>query len=201
MCGIFCYFNVGKQISKNIDDFKQEFYSIKHRGPDHSSIQFVDTNIIFGFHRLSINGLDSSGNQPMIINDKYFLICNGEIYNYKELAQKYNFKLKTNSDCEIILHLYIKFGIKKTVKLLNSESSFILYDKILKTIFFSRDHLGIRPLFIGYNNGEYYFASELKAIPNYVNSVTQYKPGMYGYISKFETNLYNSFYRIAQQEK
>jgi asparagine synthase (glutamine-hydrolysing) len=113
MCGIFSY----KGKNKSIDDLLNSIDLISYRGPDNSKYQNIDKDIFFAFHRLSIIGISESGNQPLKLkdDDSLSLICNGEIYNYKNLANKYNFKLTTGSDCEIILHMFKKFGIKKTV--------------------------------------------------------------------------------------
>ena len=160
MCGIFFYYS--KSTCKNVENL---FENIIHRGPDNTKVFYIKNNVVMGFHRLSING---TTNQPISINTLH-LICNGEIYNYKELALKHNIQLQTSSDCEIVLHLYKKYGIEKTITLLNSESAFVIYDEVNNTFVYSRDHLGIRPLFIGKNKDEIFLTSELKAIPNYMN--------------------------------
>ena len=84
-----------------------------------------------GFARLSINDVSSNGDQPLIKNDNYFLICNGEIYNHKILQQENDFITQSNSDCEIIIHMYEKYGIEETLKNLDGVFAFVLYDKIL----------------------------------------------------------------------
>ena len=174
MCGIFFYF--GKSFSKK--QLENSFNQIKHRGPDNTQICVLD-DLFFGFHRLSINGLDDISNQPFIIDNTY-LICNGEIFNYLDLIEEFNLKseYKTNSDCEIILHLYKKIGIKETLRKLDGEFSFVLYDGNLKKVFISRDQLGIRSLFIGKNNDEIIIASEAKSIDKFFD-VEQFKPRTY----------------------
>ena len=101
-----------------------------------------------GFHRLSINGLDSNSGQPITINN-VSLIFNGEIYNYKELYTELDIEPTTNSDCEVIIHLYIKYGIEHTLRLLDGVYSFVLYDisdiNKLPSIYIARDPLGVRP--------------------------------------------------------
>ena len=86
MCGIFALLNNKDTISH--DDILKEFNKSKHRGPDNTTVN-TDNNKFIGFHRLSINGLSSDSNQPFIINN-ILLICNGEIYNFKELINKIN---------------------------------------------------------------------------------------------------------------
>lgn len=174
MCGIFFYY--GKSFKEEY--LKELFNKIKHRGPDNS--QFLTLkNLCFGFHRLSINGLDNLSNQPFTIDNNY-LICNGEIFNYKELINEFELKdeYKTNSDCEIIIHLYKKIGIKKTLEKLDGEFSFVLYDATINKIFISRDQLGIRSLFIGKKDDEILIASEAKAIDENFD-VKQFEPRTY----------------------
>ena len=104
MCGIYLY--NGKSYS--IKSLKNSIDKIQYRGPDNSKYYNLDESVLFAFHRLSIVGLSESGNQPLKHpeDNSLILICNGEIYNYKELAQNNNINLTTNSDCEVILHLY-----------------------------------------------------------------------------------------------
>ena len=113
------------------------------------SIQFVDDKqVIFGFHRLKINGLDEASNQPLE-HEGVYLICNGEIYNHKQLEQREGFRMKTNSDCEVILHLYKRFGIRATVNKLDGVFAFVLYDTNTANLYVVRDPIGVRPVFIG----------------------------------------------------
>jgi len=122
MCGIFA------TINETITPFIIENFNKSHlRGPEFSTIKQYE-QIILGFHRLAINGLDEISNQPFDIFN-CILICNGEIYNYKEIAKSLNIEMITNSDCEIIIHLYKKFGIKYTLNILDGVFAFILYDK------------------------------------------------------------------------
>ena len=112
MCGIFSY--SGNKY--NWSDLTDAFDLISYRGPDNTHHKKIGTDIFFGFHRLAIMGISNSGDQPMKHPDdkSLTLICNGEIYNYLELANKYSFDLKTGSDSEIILQMYKKMGIEKT---------------------------------------------------------------------------------------
>ena len=190
MCGIFFYY--GEKF--DIKNLQKDFNKIKHRGPDNSQIEIVkfnDKNLFFGFHRLSINGLDEKSNQPLF-NDGIYLICNGEIFNYKNLIDEYITKsdYKTNSDCEIIIHLYKKYGIEKMLSMLDGEFAFVLYDSNIKKVFISRDQLGIRSLFIGKNNKDIIISSEVKSI-NDTYQVEQFTPRTYS-ILDLETNNINS---------
>ena len=181
MCGIYSILNrTGEKIE--FQGFQSEFEKIKHRGPDNSQLKGIDETVLFGFHRLRINGVDEISDQPLYYKDVY-LICNGEIYNKEELVKKYGFKMETNSDCEVILHLYKKFGIERTVEELDGEYSFCLYDKGDSCFYIARDHIGIRPLFVGKNDGDKTigFASEAKALIGSFKKVNQFPPGCYAY--------------------
>ena len=116
MCGIFALLN-NIHSHKHIDynTINNEFMKGKSRGPEHSILESVSIDLLFGFHRLAINGLNPASNQPMKINN-IILICNGEIYNYNELYNLLDINPHTDSDCEIIIHLYIKQ--KKSVSLI-----------------------------------------------------------------------------------
>ena len=105
MCGIFALLNNNGLFGE--DHIYKYFLKGQKRGPDNSQFMNVDATITLGFHRLAINGLDIKSNQPLCIDDIY-LICNGEIYNYKELYKQLNITPKTNSDCEVIIHMYKK---------------------------------------------------------------------------------------------
>ena len=165
MCGIFALLN--QEIDNNIYN---AFLLGQNRGPEDSVLVTgkKEDNYIFGFHRLAINGLNSESSQPLrFLNCK--LICNGEIYNYKELEQLLDIKLNTQSDCEIIIHLYRKFGIVDTLKKLDGVFAFILLDEVNKNIFVARDRFGVRPLFelIDHQDTSIYgFASEVKVLKN-----------------------------------
>ena len=172
MCGIFTLLNNHNFI--NVSDIQDNFNKGKGRGPEFSSLtqEFLNTHV--GFHRLAINGIDEQSNQPIHIQNTV-LICNGEIYNYKELFKTMNITPETNSDCEVISHLYIRYGIEQTLSLLDGVFSFILIDKHFSNdskIFIARDPYGVRPLYIMKPINDikfskyhiYGFASELKSL-------------------------------------
>ena len=128
MCGIFAVINKGSISDENIH---KSYEKIKERGPDSHILSAINNKVTMGFHRLSIMDISDDGNQPFIYkdSDNYIaLICNGEIYNYRELSEENSFNLKSSSDCEIILHLYLKYGIETTVDLLDGVFAFIIYD-------------------------------------------------------------------------
>ena len=174
MCGIFFY--KGNKFSKQ--DLLSNFNKIINRGPDSSKIISLENNVL-GFHRLAINDLSNSGMQPFIHDDIY-LICNGEIYNYKSLKNEYSINCNSNSDCEVIIHLYKLLGIEETCKLLDGVFSFVLYDKNKDNTYIARDPFGVRPLFIGYTiESELFVCSELKGIHDKCIYVKQFNPGTY----------------------
>ncbi len=146
MCGIFALLNnnaLDESVSKS-------FYMGKNRGPEFSKLKSILYNKLFlGFHRLAINGINSESNQPLTINN-ITLICNGEIYNYIELCKLCNITLTTQSDCEIIIHLYEKYGIEQTLQLLDGVFAFVLYDERNNdyfNVYVARDPYGVRPLY------------------------------------------------------
>ena len=140
MCGIFAL------ISGDPDpDVYQWMTEGAKRGPDGTAYH-VDQHCYLGFHRLAINGLNKKSGQPLFYKN-YVLICNGEIFNYKELIAKYDLSPSTQSDCEVILLLYERMGID-CLQELDGEYAFVLYDTQDKTWAVARDPLGIRPLYL-----------------------------------------------------
>jgi len=182
MCGIFFYQHYNNKIPINI--LKQIHLSIAkiaHRGPDNTQVK-SENGKIFGFHRLSINGLNALSNQPFDIKDCK-LICNGEIYNFRQLIQEFNLESEyiSSSDCEIIIHLYRKIGIVETLRRLDGVFAFVLYDYTNDTVIIGRDPFGIRSLFIGYNKDNKVsltVASEMKALLH-CDSLFQFNGGSY----------------------
>jgi asparagine synthase (glutamine-hydrolysing) len=189
----------------------------KRRGPEFSKLEKY-MKLILGFHRLAINGLNDTSNQPIIFND-IILICNGEIYNYKQLYKTIDVNPFTQSDCEIIIYLYIKYGIEQTLLMLDGVFSFILLDTRLDCntddyIFIARDPLGIRPLYMLENKNDVYslynlygFSSELKCLEKFYNenkyhyNIKQFKPGSYSVFkldylvgSKWQPLIENAIY-------
>ena len=170
MCGIFALLNNNNNHSFSVDIIKEGFNKGINRGPEYSELKTLKDNLLFGFHRLSINGLNVESNQPMTING-ITLICNGEIYNYKELFAYSAITPKTNSDCEIIIHLYKQYGIEYLLQLLDGVFAFVLYDSNQEKIYVARDPYGVRPLYILNDNTAtstaiplIAFASELKVL-------------------------------------
>ena len=196
MCGIFSLFNYLDHY--DIEFIKKQFENAKHRGPDNSTI-LEENNNFLGFHRLSINGIDENSNQPFNINN-IILMCNGEIYNYKQLYNNINLRPTTNSDCEIIIYLYQKYGIEYTLNLLDGVFSFILIDYNINKFYVARDPYGVRPLFKINNNENKFigFASEMKQLVNFIDNenynnfqLEQFEPGTYSIYSLIENKWVN----------
>ena len=193
MCGIFYY--KGDLISE--EELKKASKKISYRGPDNSKSSQIDSRNFFDFHRLSIIGNQESGNQPMTIKDYPHLtiVCNGEIYNYKKLAREHNVNLSSGSDTEIILHLFEKFGIEKTVKCLDGVFMFVLYDKKKGITFSARDPFGVRPGFFGTTRTKNVaIASEAKALIDFCDDIIPFPPGS---IWSSSTNDFVTYYTHA----
>jgi asparagine synthase (glutamine-hydrolysing) len=208
MCGICFYLTTNDQTDyKQISD---QFMKIQHRGPDQSKnceLRFMsndgkkeDINMLLQFHRLAIIDKSHTGDQPFIYRNEnrlVYLMCNGEIYNYKLLLKEHlsdmiidghikgSTRLISNSDCEVIIPLYLKYGINKTVNLVsNNEFAFILVDITKKdddldhmSFYCSRDVAGIRGLFYFKENNKFGFCSELKGLLKLSNNILPFPPG------------------------
>ncbi len=197
MCGIFA--SIDSDLSESF--LVDAFMKIKHRGPDYSEFKAINEKTYFGFHRLAINGLSPSGNQPMYKNHCW-LIANAEIFNYKELAHKYEIQLTTGSDCEVLIGLYRKIGISKMLDELEAEFAFVLYDEITNEYIVARDHLGVRGLYMGSDaQGAIYFSSESKALP-FCEELQQFPPGHYWTSSKhaFEPYFFHDYISVKADE-
>ena len=171
MCGIYFYSgNAGEK------ELRSQAQKIKYRGPDNTS-ELIENNSFFSFHRLAINGLRESGNQPFF-KGNLTLICNGEIYNHKELEKKYGILNKTGSDCEIILELFDLVGIEKTVKELDGVFMFVIHDSADNRTFAARDAFGVRPGFLGTGFCEFGISSEAKSLTSlFPGNVKPFPPG------------------------
>jgi asparagine synthase (glutamine-hydrolysing) len=214
MCGIFALLNTDKNDIRD-DVIKEQFLKGKRRGPENSKLEFSYLKMILGFHRLAINGLNPESNQPLVYDD-VVLICNGEIYNYKQLYKFMNIKPTTDSDCEVIIHLFIRYGIEQTLIMLDGVFAFVLYDNrtcsnpdFVNRIYVARDPIGIRPLYKIYSTrfkyfNLYGFASEMKCLEYFYNSnikyfqIQQFEPGTYSMFdmneSKWEIKIQNKIY-------
>ena len=180
MCGIVCAFDL-KQSSTEIRPQVLEMSKrLRHRGPDWSGIYDSETAILC-HERLAIVD-PTSGKQPLISpSSNLILAANGEIYNHSELRKPYeaSYGFKTKSDCEVILALYEKEG-KNFVNKLNGIFAFAIYDEEKDEYFIARDHMGIIPLYMGWDgNGTFFIASELKALEGVCSKIELFPPGHY----------------------
>lgn len=180
MCGIVCAFEL-KQPSEDLRaQVLNMSKNIRHRGPDWSGI-FSNDKTVMAHERLAIVD-PTSGNQPLFSADKrYVLAANGEIYNHKELRAELDgkYEFQTASDCEIILALYQEKG-PNFIDEMNGIFGFALYDTQNDEYFISRDHMGIIPLYMGWDqNGTFYVASELKALEGVCTKIELFPPGHY----------------------
>ena len=185
MCGIIALLN-NKSTFNNIQ-IENSFNKLNERGPEDSKQLYLSDKLYLGFKRLAINGLDNTSNQPITIND-ITLICNGEIYNYKdlysELHKSYGISYTTKSDCEIIIHLYLIFGIHQTLRMLDGVFSFVLYDKRYNNqdpkVFIARDPFGVRPLFVFERN------MNDDKIVNHINNTNVTRENIIGFASEMK---------------
>lgn len=169
-----CGFIAGKNnISYDKNVIEKALSMIKHRGPDDEDIVFLDNNkIFFGHRRLSIVGIDN-GRQPLTDSTGNIIaVVNGEFYDYKDIKKtciKEGYQFKTQSDSEMLIALYKKYGVK-CLEFLHGEFAFVLYDNEKKIWFSARDRMGIRPLNYNINNNNILFGSEAKAILPLMNN-------------------------------
>ncbi len=155
---------------------------VRHRGPDWSGI-YADDHAVVAHERLAIVD-PASGKQPLFSEDKTLVLAaNGEIYNHRDLRKQFEgtYNFSTQSDCEVILALYQKKG-PAFLDDMNGIFGFAIYDSKNNEYFVARDHMGIIPLYMGWDrNGTFYVASELKALEGVCNKIEVFPPGHYLY--------------------
>ena len=162
MCGIAgCYLTT----EVNKERFEQMVDMIAHRGPDGRGT-YYDGNLALGHRRLAIIDLTDQGSQPFYYGDRYVVVYNGEIYNYIELKDeltKEGYKFDTDSDTEVLIAAYDKYG-ESCVERFNGMWAFAIYDKSKSQLFCSRDRFGVKPFYYYNQDGSFIFASESKQI-------------------------------------
>ena len=222
MCGIWSLIRLGKSKAKNHDmtQLFQDFYQLKHRGPDNSYFETYN-NVILGFHRLAIMDDTFTSNQPFIYEDEQrtvVFICNGEIYNYRELIEKHELSQSIHNDCRVIPEVYWKFlkhgnqtqfssFIQDEVK---GEFAFLLFEfdhlKNLRKVMAYRDPIGIRPLYYSpyisnadANKDCLFFTSELKGGLSFDGPLEEFPPGyLYTYeMDEFGTMSFTKVHQIS----
>ena len=185
MCGIFAHFSNSAYDKQKCIHMANR---CAHRGPDNTQNVNLGTGCMI-FHRLAVNDLSQSGNQPFAIihpdcqnlNDiapKYiYAMCNGEIYNSKQLISDYQLPVASNSDCEVIPHLYAKVGIEQCIKLLDGYFAIVIYDQYNQRVYVARDRFGVRSLYIDFVEGnELTVASEMKSLINNYDCKSESRP-------------------------
>ncbi len=179
MCGIVCAFDLKQKAEDLRPQILEMAKTIRHRGPDWSGI-YSDEKVILAHERLAIVD-PASGKQPLLSEDKKLILAaNGEIYNHRQLRKQFpNYKFQTESDCEVILALYKEKGVD-FVDEMNGIFGFAIYDVEKDEYFIARDHMGIIPLYIGWDKqGTFYVASELKALEGVCTKIQLFPPGHY----------------------
>lgn len=192
MCGIAGLCNFAGNISENIERMKAKMF---HRGPDGEGTFFSeDGSVVLGHRRLSIFDLSESGSQPMISHSgRYVIAYNGEIYNYREIADKLLCERKVNffrgsSDTEVLLEAFEAYGVRKAIQMCKGMFAVSLYDKREEILYLIRDRVGEKPLYYGMVGQSFVFASDvgcIAALDGFLNPVNRRVLDLYfshGYI-------------------
>ena len=205
MCGIVCAFDIKQKSEVLRPQVLEMAKKIRHRGPDWSGI-YSDEKVIIAHERLAIVD-PASGKQPLFSEDgKLVLAANGEIYNHRELGSKFpDYPFQTESDCEVILALYQEKG-HDFVDDMNGIFGFAIYDVEKDEYFIARDHMGIIPLYMGWDkDGTFYVASELKALEGVCTKIELFPPGHYmsssdGKLVKWYKRDWNEYEAVKENE-
>ena len=178
MCGIVCALDLKQSSDLLRSQVLEMSKKVRHRGPDWNGIH-CGKNVLLAHERLAIVD-PASGNQPIYSDDKNLILAaNGEIYNHQQLRAQLSsdYAFQTNSDCEIILALYKEKGVN-FIDDLNGIFGFVLYDEVNDEYLIARDHMGIIPLYMGWDkHGTFYISSELKALEGVCNKIEIFPPG------------------------
>ena len=154
MCGFYGKLNSQVEADK--------YNLIRHRGPDKTYL-YSDKKLEVSFHRLAINGNDDDGSQPFYSDNKDILVwCNGEVFNYKDLAKEYNIQLKNGCDLHILPELFTKENPEKVLSKIRGFFSMVVYNKAKNTLSLAIDHFGIKPLYYQKKNDQITFSSEMR---------------------------------------
>ncbi|MER2493137.1 asparagine synthase B [Catenovulum sediminis] len=191
MCSIFGILDLKTDRAELRQQALELSKTMRHRGPDWSGI-YAGENAILAHERLAIVDVDN-GAQPLFNqNRNHILAVNGEIYNHKELEAglSIDYKFQTKSDCEVILAKYEEKGIS-FIDELKGMFAFILYDEAKNEYLIARDHIGIIPLYMGWDeHGNFYVASEMKALVPACHSIKEFPPGHYLHSATGELTKY-----------
>jgi len=169
VCGIFGILNLHDQRLLDEMRFSSALAMLRHRGPDAQKYRIVDGYAILGHTRLAIIDLSRESDQPFGANGQYWMVYNGEVFNYMELRQeleKSGVRFHTSGDTEVVLQSYIRWGAE-CLHRFNGMWALAIYDTEQRTLFCARDRFGIKPFNYVIDNGQFLFASEIKAILAY----------------------------------
>lgn len=206
MCGVVGVFDLKKSAAELRPQVLEMSRKLRHRGPDWSGI-YCGEKAIIAHERLSIVD-PQSGRQPLFSRDRKLILgVNGEIYNHRDIRERYRGKydFTTMSDCEVILALYADKG-KEFLNDLSGIFAFVLYDEVNDCYLAARDHIGIVPLYMGWDiYGNRYFTSELKALEGICSKIEVFPPGHYffskdGVITKWYERDWTSFDAVKNNQ-
>lgn len=175
MCGILGLVTLNERAMLDETRFRHGLATLHHRGPDVEIARRIASGVMFGHARLSIIDLREVSNQPMCIGGRYWVVYNGEIYNYRELRKELETLgniFKTNSDTEVLLYAYATWG-PACVERFNGMWAFAIYDTHDRTLFCSRDRFGVKPFNYSTVGDQFLFASEIKAMLAYRPSLAE----------------------------
>lgn len=175
MCGVFGVLRTSGADAPDERRFISALGRLAHRGPDARQHRIVDDRIALGHARLSIIDLDERSHQPMVFRDRYWIVYNGEVFNYLELRQELEalgHRFMTEGDTEVVLHAYHEWG-EDCVKRFNGMWAIAIYDRESRTLFCSRDRFGQKPFCYAVVGGEFLFASEIKALLKYAPELAE----------------------------
>lgn len=199
MCGINGFFSL--QANLNESHLRTMTKSLSHRGPDAEGI-FFDGVCGLGHRRLSILDLSENANQPFYAqNERFVIVLNGEVYNYRELAKQLDMALRTTSDTEVILELFVKQNLRAFYQY-NGMFAFAIYDRLERELYLCRDRIGIKPLFYYWDGQTFAFASEIKALQTLPQFIKEVNPAAIadflhlGYIPAPQT-IYKNIYKMS----
>ncbi len=205
MCGIVGFYKRDKEVSNGL--IEKMVDKIGHRGPDNRGY-LSEQNITLGHSRLAIIDLSNAGKQPMISNSgRYVLTCNSEIYNFRDIRKEcirlaYNFSSK--GDTEVLLAAIQIWGLEKTLTLIRGMYAFAVWDRKEQVLSLVRDRMGEKPLYYGFNKGDFVFSSELAPIKYFCNNLEINQNSLslffrYRYIP-YPYSIYNGIYKLGPSQ-
>jgi asparagine synthase (glutamine-hydrolysing) len=184
MCGILGIYNLQHKDIFHQQNFESALLTMVHRGPDAHRVNVFNMDAILGHVRLSIIDLSEENAQPFQVDNRFWIVYNGEIYNYLELKTELiaaGYLFRTSGDTEVVLRAYQYWGAECVSKF-NGMWAFAIYDKVDQKLFCSRDRFGIKPFYYAIINGQLIFSSEIKGIISYF---PQLKTPNYNIISNY----------------